>query len=536
MITKTAAEILTKHVKLELESIDRIYLNVYQPILQTGGGIAYFFKKTRNAPIPSSALMSQMTHRFKAEIDRFVTEEDIEIVRFRKGDRKDDITQQKLSNHHGNEGVLYMGIAQEKAFIFRTISALHPESGKPMPWLGRSTVMCNHYYFYLVDDDFGPLFIKICSYFPYTIRVCLNGHEYLKRQLEKKGIGYEPLDNGILSCESPQEMQKIANGLDAVKIEGVIRKWLKKLPSPFSQHDRECGFNYEISILQSEFALTQVFDKPIQGRQYFEQVIRENIDLGRPENVSLIFGRRVTKRTPGQFRTRIITHEVIPSLHVSYKHSKIKQYFKESRALRTETVINNTRDFDIGRKIENLEKLKQLAFPANRRLLDVEKSSQDCISGAKVFEEVTTPVQKGKLRVSGLKFGDPRSVALMTVLCTFVIAVMGFTNKELRNKVAALMGKSTDAYNANMMTYDLRRLKLHGLIERTPQSNRYVVTRKGLQICLYFTKVYARLFVNGMGQVVDQPCSLEKRPLRLAMNKLDKAINDEIINQQLLVA
>jgi len=169
-------------------------------ILQTGGGIAYFFKKARNAPIASSALMAQMTEQFKTEINQFIAEEVVEVIRFRKGERKDEITQQKLAHHNGEEGVLYVGIAQEKASVFRTVSRSHPESGKPIPWLGRSTVMCNHYYFYVFDDDFGPLFIKICSYFPYTIRVCLNGHEYLKRQLEKRGIDYEPLDNGILSC------------------------------------------------------------------------------------------------------------------------------------------------------------------------------------------------------------------------------------------------------------------------------------------------------------------------------------------------
>jgi len=262
------------------------------------------------------------------------------------------------------------------------------------------------------------------------LRVCLNGHEYLKRQLEKRGIVYTALDNGILSCQSPEEMQKMANGLNQFKIEGVIRKWLKRLPNPFSQHDRDCGFNDDISILQAEFALTQTFDKPVQGHQYFEQIIRENIDIRRSEKLSLIFQRRVTKRTPGRFRTRIVTHEVIPSLHASYKQSRIKQYFKESKALRTETVINNTRDFGIGRKIENLDKLKQLAFPANRRLLDVEKSSQDCIAGAEAFDQITRPVQEGKLRVSGLKLGDQRSMALLAVLCTFMVVVMGFTNRE----------------------------------------------------------------------------------------------------------
>ncbi len=187
------------------------------------------------------------------------------------------------------------------------LRATHRSFGKGKARLCVTTITS-----YVFDDDFGPLFIKICSYFSYTIRICLNGHEYLKRQLEKRGIDYEPLDNGILSCQSPQVMQEIADKLDAVKIEGVIRKWLKILPSPFSQHDRDCGFDYEVSVLQAEFALTQVFDKPIQGRQYFEQIIRENIDLGRPENVSLIFSRRVTKRPLVSFKHALLHGKLSP--------------------------------------------------------------------------------------------------------------------------------------------------------------------------------------------------------------------------------
>lgn len=536
MTIKTVAQTLSNHVNLELESIDRMYLNVYQPMLQTGGGICYFFRKSRNKPIASSVLMSEMTCKFKKDIQRFIAKEGIETIKFKKGVRKDDITQEKLRHHNGEEKILYVGIAQEKASVFRTVSKLHPESAKPIPWLERSTVMCNQYYFYIFDDDFGPLFIKVSSYFPYTIRVCLNGHEYLKRQLSKNSITYESLDNGILSCESPEKMQEIADGLDQDKIRQVIDKWLKVLPSPFTQQDQKCGFNYEISILQAEFSLTQTFDKPIHGRQYFEQIIRENIDLGRPDNISLIFGRRVTKRTPGQFQTRIITQEVTPSLHASYKHSKIKQYFKESKALRTETVINNTRDFYIGKKIENLDKLKKLAFPANRRLLDVEKSTQDCIAGAKSFEAITTPVKQGNLRASGFKVGEHRSMALLSVLCTFMVVVMGFTHKELRNKVAHLMGKSDNEYTSNMMSYDLRRLKMHGLIEKIPNSNRYVVTNSGLSQCLYITKIYYRLLAEGLGQLVDERCEFENRPVRLAMDKLEKAINDKIINTKLEAA
>jgi hypothetical protein len=173
-----------------------------------------------------------------------------------------------------------------------------------------------------VDEDFGPFFIKFCSYFPYTSKVCINGHEYLKRQLAHRGVDFEPLDNGLLRCSDPALAQRLADRFNEKKIERFYRKWLALLPHPFPEADRKAGYRYKLSILQSEFSLTQVWDRPSHGREFFEEVIRENIDLGRPENVQLIFARKMQKKTAadGRCRTRIVTQGVIPSLHVYYKN------------------------------------------------------------------------------------------------------------------------------------------------------------------------------------------------------------------------
>jgi len=190
----------------------------------------------------------------------------------------------------------------------------------------------NQYYIYAVDADFGPFFLKFCSYFPYNAKLCLNGHEYLKRQLVKEGIAYEALDNGLLSCADPARIQAICAGLDAPTIDGLLRKWLARVPHPFTPEERDAGFRYDVSILPAEDALTQVLDRPVTGRILCEEIIRENLDLdlGRPDQVQLIFGRRVTKQTTARyrFRTRVITQGVVPSLYADYKHSRIKQYHK----------------------------------------------------------------------------------------------------------------------------------------------------------------------------------------------------------------
>jgi hypothetical protein len=491
MVRKNVAEILTNHVTFELEAIDRMYLNAYVPSLQTGGGFVWFVKTQLGARVPSTMMVAPMTERFVQAIDRFVEREGIDLVTFEKGQRKDDVAQQYLAAFEGEEGVLFVGKAQEKASVFRT-EKRRDAAGKTYPWIIRSTAMPNHYYVYILDRDFGPLFIKFCSYFPYPAKLCLNGHEWLKRQLTHRGIPFEPLDNGIRSTDEAGRVQRIADTLDAAKIDAVFRKWLRRVPHPFVAAHRAAGYRYQLSILQSEFALTQVLDRPLTGRCFFEEVIRENLDLGRPDHLQLIFDRRVTRRTPGRFRTRVLTDGVVPSLHVDYKKSKVKQYHKEGQALRTETTINDTYDFSIGRALRNLPALREIGFAANRRLLHVESLSHDCLIGEDALDAMTQPVVVQDQRAAGLRFGDRRVHALMHALCLFALAPTGFRHREFRDHVAQLQSRDPATYPAGSMTYDLRRLRLHGLIERVPHSHRYRITALGARVAMFYARLYTR--------------------------------------------
>src|SRR5439155_12472156 len=205
---------------------------------------------------------------------------------------------------------------------------------------------------------------------------------------------FEALDNGILSCADPKRLQAICDNLSAAKIDALLRKWLRLLPHPFTATDRKAGYRYDISILQAEFSTTQVLDRPVHGRLFFEHVIRENLDLGRPEEIQLIFNRRIPRRTRARFRTRVVTQDVTPSVNVYYKNTRIKQYHKENRALRTETTINNTYDFGIGRRLHNLPKLRDIGFAANRRLLEVERLSYDCILAEQTLQRINGPLER----------------------------------------------------------------------------------------------------------------------------------------------
>jgi hypothetical protein len=292
-------------------------------------------------------------------IERCAVRHDIPIVLFAKGQRKEDLAAQIRERRPVTDGVVFMGKAQEKCTVYRTEKRPNPKTQRVYAWIVKSTALVNHYYFYCVDENFGPFFLKFCSYFPYHAKLCLNGHEYAKRQLEREGVACEALDNGIRSCADPKRLQQICNSLSAAKIDALLSKWLARLPHPYPAADRAAGYRYQLSAWQIELSLTQVLDLPVSGRIFFEQVIRENLDLGRPKQIQLIFDRGVTPTTPGPFRTRVITDGVIPSLHIDYKGTRIKQYH-EGQALRTETTINNPRDFYIGKRLRNLPALRKI--------------------------------------------------------------------------------------------------------------------------------------------------------------------------------
>jgi hypothetical protein len=521
-LPRSVADVIDQHVTLELESLDRVYLNVYQPQLQTPTAVFWFLRRFHGEGAVSSHKMRAITERFVSAIEAYADEHDVSIVPFEKGQRKEDIAAEYLKEFEGPEGVLFIGKAQEKVRTFRTQGRRNAK-GETYPWIVESTAIVNQYYFYGVDEDFGLFFLKYSSYFPYGSKLCFNGHEYLKRQLAKEGIAYEELANGILSCENPQRMQQLADGLSPARIRRFLKKWQQRLPCPFREVEQQAGYRYEVAMTQVEFALTQVMDRPVSGRIFFEEVIRENLDLGRPHNIQLIFDRRVIKTTPGRFRSRVICHGVIPSLRIDYKTNGIKQYFKEGRAVRTELTVANPYDFGVGRRLEHLSALRDRGFRTTRRVLDVQQTSQDFALSEEVFRDVTAPKRVGDQRASALPFGDPVVFALFSVLILFRFLPCGFRSRDLREHVASLLGEDPSQWTQGRLTYQLRRLRLHGLIARAKGSHRYVVTDEGYKIVLWLSRCQARILRPSLGEALD---AFADTPLHDAMARFDKFVED----------
>ena len=274
-----------------------------------------------------------------------------------------------------------------------------------------------------------------------------------------------------------------------------------------------------------EVSLTQIFDRPLRGRELFEEIIRDNLDLGRPDRVQWIFDRAVTKKTPGEFRTRVIQNGVHPSLHIEYKNFDLKQYFKEGRGCRTEGTFRNPNDFGVNKGLSNLLYLQQIGRQINRRLLEVERVSHNSgLSGDSIQRVVQPAVTEDGKKAPGLKFGQPRGMALLLALTMFHHLIDGFRNHDLRPQVADLLGVALTAYTPGQMTYDLRRLRLKGLIYRPPKTNRYFVTPYGWKVARLFSRLDSRVFRPAMAMFTANHAVLPF-PLRQSLDRVDAELD-----------
>jgi hypothetical protein len=518
----TTRDILDGHVTLDLECLDRIYLNGYVPNLQVGGQVVGFLAH-RGFPIPSPAVVERIGLRFRAAVHAFADSNQVPLVKFGKGDRKLEVMRTHLERQAatGRSGVAGIGWAQEFQRVATCTTTPARNGGAPHFGWDRADRRVTCYYFYVWDDDFGPAFVKIGSYFPYPIKVWLNGHEWAKRQATQAGISFTALSNGFASTEDPEGLQAICDRLGPSAIAVFFQRWLARLPTPLTAADRAAGYWWELSMRQVEVSRTLVFDVPRNGRLFFEALLADNLDLGRPGQIELVFGRKLRPSTPGVFATRVVTRGVDVTLNVGYKHSRAKQYFKDGRALRIETVINDPTDLGVKRRLPHLDELQAKARDVNRRLVDHEHVGQGCVLASPAFERIARPSLVDGRRAPALRFGDPRVQALAGALAVTAHLVGGFTNKTLRALVAGLLDQP---YSPARCSYDLTRLRLKGLIVRLERSNTYVLTDDGQRFAVFYTKVHNRL-LRPLLAANAPPAPL---PVRQALKVLDHAVTDYI--------
>ena len=329
-------------------------------------------------------------------------------------------------------GVAAIGVAQEFQSVLVAYDRSAKEGAPPRPGAPHDAFVKEDRrvtadYFYVADPDFGLGFVKLCGYVPYPAKVWVNGHEWVKRQAAAEGLAFTELANGFASCADPARLQAICDRLGPAHVQAFFDRWIARLPTPLTAGDREAAYWWELSLRQVETSRTVVFDAPRRARAFFEALVADNLDLGRPDEVQLTFGRQIRSNTAGTFATKLVTRGVDVIVSVFYKHSRTKEYLTEGRALRrpegTRTVCNSPTDLGCQRRLHNLPELQARSRAANRRLLAIQRAGQGCTVATALFERVASPSCEEGQRTGAVRFGDPRVMALAGALCMTIQTV-----------------------------------------------------------------------------------------------------------------
>jgi hypothetical protein len=518
-------DVLDGHVVLDLQCLDRLYLNGYVPALQVGGQVITFLTEHLGNRVASPALFKQIGDRFSNAVRSFAQINRIPVLhlntpdRSRWDDRKVDHVRE-YADKATAPGVVAIVVAQEVQKVFMGYRR-RPKADGPGFGFDKADRRVTVYYFYILDAHFGLGFIKICSYFPYPLKMWVNGHDWAKRQAAAEGLAFTELANGFASCEDPARLQAICDRLTSTKLQAFFNYWIARIPCPFTRIDRLAGYWWQLSMRQIEISRTLVLNAPRRARALFEALVADNIGIGRPAAVSVLFARRVQRNTQSLFHTRVFTQGTQVRIDFVYKHCRVKLYLKEGCALRIETVVNDPGDLDILKGIAHLPQVQRTARQINARVLTMLRVGQSCAIETALLERVSQPYVRDGQRTGALRFGDSRVMALTGALCLTVHAVAGLNNRSLRALVAGLLGTT---YTSAQMTYDLRRLRLHRLIARIPGTNTYFLTPDGIRVGLFYTKVHDRLLAPLLAP--DKPPA--PLPLRRALHVIDQSVDSYI--------
>jgi hypothetical protein len=252
----TISSLLADHVTLRVRSVDRLFLQGYVPRLQTQGQVIRFLLD-RGFPIPSPAVLGKMGRDYTNAINQFVIDHKIPVVRFVKGDVKEEIAREyfQRAEREGRFGVVMVGVCQERTSAWRGWRDGGPD-GHPHFEYRRQSVFPNNYYFYIRDPEWGPGFIKTVAYAPFSVWVYLNGNEWAKQQATRQGIAFTALDNGFAACANDRALADICARLSAADLRAFFERWQARLPSPFTAQDRRRGYGYELAFRQLEISDT----------------------------------------------------------------------------------------------------------------------------------------------------------------------------------------------------------------------------------------------------------------------------------------
>ena len=506
-------------IRFTYRCFDRILLNgLIQPFQQPERVVGFFNRYRELYPVSKPVLKDiarQYDHWVTGQAKRW----SVPIVEPPDNRRRDEFVARYFRRAEVDQVVVILK-AREPARILIAI-------GKDDRWhLEYARRWVKQYSFYLLDREWGRLFVRVCPYFPFSARVCLNQHHWLANRLTAAGISFRQCGNAFLTCGDPTRLRELADAVMPRDLARCAQKWLRALTPFFTPSERrEAGCQHRLFLSQVEYCDNLIFQRRAALDALGERLFDANRTIGQPTKLATIFGRKVTRRHRGKLETLIEDLDLPnPVIRSYYRDSSIKQYVRDHLLVRTEATSNNVRDFGVAKGLEHLPQVRTAMAAVVDRYLTVQQDILDTFVDRGQLRQLAEPTRlpNGK-RIPGLKLDHPRQLAVMHALVRFanIAAADTFTMRDLHAPTAAALDTTTDQYRLASLRYDLSKLRAKGLVERVPHSRRYRLLPHGYSICLLFLKLFERVYAPLTAGLL-KPVTADSRLAEEKRHRLDR--------------
>lgn len=513
---------------------DRIVINGYLSGLSRPEQVVHFFHHVLGIPVVSKEVLSERTNDYQKWVEAFARNHGLPIEWAGKGVRKENYVLpafRRLKKKKNAYGVYFIFKSMEQGRTFRISVPKYPTKDPNYRILANQTSRFTHYYFYIRDEVLGPIIVRVASFFPFHATYWLNGHSFMERELERKGIGFRKNDNAFLAVDDVAALQAAADRLSPEIIRKQLDYWTFLLGPKFSKRERsQMNLSRFYSMAQIEYCRNFIFKRHFPIHKIFERSCEIGLWRLTAHRISEIFGTRLNKRLRGKLAT--VIEQIEHGHHVFrafWKNGFLKQYEKFSRFLRNELCSNNLRDFGLKKGLDHLDAVRKKFQIITDRFAGFQAQCLNVHVEFPLLQRLALPITTGSVRYPGIKIHDTRIIRLLEVLLHATNTVGGSTAKQIHQAVLTSFQLSPKAYGLNQLRYDLRKLKGHGLLQRDGRRYSYLLTTKGVQIALLFLFFHKRLCGPLANSCFHHKPDPEHRPnskLEAAYYKADKAIDD----------
>jgi len=480
-------------IRFGYRCFDRILLNgLIQPFQQPERVVGFFGTYRNQYPV-SRDVLRDIAQQFQNWVKNRSQKWNVPILEAPEG-RRDEFVEPYFRHAQPDQVVLILK-AREPARILIAIGK--KQDNRWHLQLAQRWIV--QYNFYLNDRHWGRMFVRMSPYFPFSARLCLNQHHWLARRMQEEGIDFQQTTNAFLRCRDPHRLQDLADSLSPHDLLICGRKWLNSFTPFFTEGERKhAGCQHRLFFAQVEFCDNLIFHRRVALDQLGERLLDANRTLGQPNKITVIFGRKISRRYHGKLQT-VLEHIDLPNpvIRSHYGHGFIKQYVRDHLLLRTESATNNVTDYAVKKSIDHLPQLQQKLSSIADNYLSVQQDILETFVDRGQLRQLSQPtfLPNGR-RIPGLKLDHPRQLALMHALLRFSHIAAGntFTTVELHPQTAEALACSIDDYRLSSLRYDLSKLRAKGLVEKIPRSRRYRLLPDGYRICLVFLKLFERIY------------------------------------------